>query len=445
MAEAITAAKGRRGRPPARRAARAHQGDRDLRGDRRAVPRRDRRRDRRGRPRRLSVPGRADGAAGQSAGQVRSVAAHGIPVHGRGLCSSCRRDGDARVPGPQVRPFVHGLSTRDWRALHPRVTHSRSDFPTASSSLPSPAPTVRVGEPWSKPSTTPAPARSGRPSRRVAGARVPPARPRGRGVPPRGDAALQRRGVGRHRDLLGRATSTSRRTATSSRAIQALMERGEAIDAVTVTDELKRSGLLEQVGDPSIFISLQANTPSIANARHYAQIVEEHALLRTPHRCGRRDRRHRLLGPRGREGGGRRGRADGLQRRRAADGRHHAAAARAARAGPGPDRGAGPARLDTSPAWPRATTSWTGSCSASSRPRLNIVGRPPGMGKTSFALGVLAHVGLEVGRPAPAVLARDGPSRADPAPPGLRGGGQRPEPADRADPGPRTGARSAWP
>jgi replicative DNA helicase len=63
-------------------------------------------------------------------------------------------------------------------------------------------------------------------------------------------------------------------------AIRALIERGEPIDAVTVTDELQRSGLLEAVGDPSVFISLQANTPSIANARHYAAIVEEHALLR---------------------------------------------------------------------------------------------------------------------------------------------------------------------
>ena len=49
---------------------------------------------------------------------------------------------------------------------------------------------------------------------------------------------------------------------------------------MTVTDELQRSGLLEAVGDPSVFISLQANTPSIANARHYAAIVEEHSLLR---------------------------------------------------------------------------------------------------------------------------------------------------------------------
>jgi replicative DNA helicase len=63
-------------------------------------------------------------------------------------------------------------------------------------------------------------------------------------------------------------------------AIVALFERGEPIDAVTVTDELRRAGLVEAVGDPATLVSLQANTPSIANAAHYARIVEEHALLR---------------------------------------------------------------------------------------------------------------------------------------------------------------------
>ncbi len=63
-------------------------------------------------------------------------------------------------------------------------------------------------------------------------------------------------------------------------AIIALFERGEAIDAVTVRDELTRSGLIDSVGDPAVLVSLQANTPSIANAVHYARIVEEHALLR---------------------------------------------------------------------------------------------------------------------------------------------------------------------
>lgn len=63
-------------------------------------------------------------------------------------------------------------------------------------------------------------------------------------------------------------------------AVMALSERGEPIDAVTVTDELRRSGMLEAVGDPSLLVSLQAATPSVANAAHYAHIVEEHALLR---------------------------------------------------------------------------------------------------------------------------------------------------------------------
>jgi replicative DNA helicase len=63
-------------------------------------------------------------------------------------------------------------------------------------------------------------------------------------------------------------------------AITALYARGEPADPVTVADELRRSGLLEAVGDPSVLISLQVNTPSTANAAHYARIVEEHALLR---------------------------------------------------------------------------------------------------------------------------------------------------------------------
>jgi replicative DNA helicase len=63
-------------------------------------------------------------------------------------------------------------------------------------------------------------------------------------------------------------------------AIVSLFERGEPADAVTVRDELTRSGMIESVGDPAVLVSLQSNTPSIANALHYARIVEEHALLR---------------------------------------------------------------------------------------------------------------------------------------------------------------------
>ncbi|HUC35713.1 MAG TPA: replicative DNA helicase [Acidimicrobiales bacterium] len=63
-------------------------------------------------------------------------------------------------------------------------------------------------------------------------------------------------------------------------AICSLYSRGEPSDPVTVADELRRSGVLESIGEPSILLSLQVNTPSTANASHYARIVEEHSLLR---------------------------------------------------------------------------------------------------------------------------------------------------------------------
>ena len=63
-------------------------------------------------------------------------------------------------------------------------------------------------------------------------------------------------------------------------AITSLYSQGEPADWVTVTEELRRRGLLENIGDPSVFVSLQANTPSIGNAENYAKIIEEHALLR---------------------------------------------------------------------------------------------------------------------------------------------------------------------
>jgi replicative DNA helicase len=182
-------------------------------------------------------------------------------------------------------------------------------------------------------------------------------------------------------------------------AIRALMERGEPIDAVTVTDELQRSGLLEAVGDPSVFISLQANTPSIANARHYATIVEEHALLR------------RLIGTAGEI-------ADlgysvpedveaavdeaeqmmfDVAERRTTDTMEplHELLVK------GLDRieelGQRGSELTGVPTGYHELDKILLGLQPSS---LVIVGARPGMGKTSFALGILAHVGMVAQRPA---------------------------------------------
>ena len=63
-------------------------------------------------------------------------------------------------------------------------------------------------------------------------------------------------------------------------AILSLYEQGEPADPVTVADELRRVDLLEAIGGAAVLVSLQANTPATSNAARYARIVEEHALLR---------------------------------------------------------------------------------------------------------------------------------------------------------------------
>ena len=63
-------------------------------------------------------------------------------------------------------------------------------------------------------------------------------------------------------------------------AITILTARGEAVDPITVGEELRRRDLLDAIGGASTLISLQANAPGTANAAYYARIVRDHALLR---------------------------------------------------------------------------------------------------------------------------------------------------------------------
>lgn len=63
-------------------------------------------------------------------------------------------------------------------------------------------------------------------------------------------------------------------------AMYSLYGTGEPIDPVTVAEQLRRAGILDALGGKSTLLRIQAATPASANARHYAQIVEELALLR---------------------------------------------------------------------------------------------------------------------------------------------------------------------
>jgi replicative DNA helicase len=63
-------------------------------------------------------------------------------------------------------------------------------------------------------------------------------------------------------------------------AIKRLYERSEPIDALTVSEFLAQQGELEQVGGREVVSNLASTVPVAGNARHYARIVQQNALLR---------------------------------------------------------------------------------------------------------------------------------------------------------------------
>ncbi len=63
-------------------------------------------------------------------------------------------------------------------------------------------------------------------------------------------------------------------------AIRGLNATGQPIDAVTVADELRRAGLLDEIGGAELLLELQNATPAISNASRYAKIVQDTAVLR---------------------------------------------------------------------------------------------------------------------------------------------------------------------
>src|SRR3981189_3792105 len=57
-------------------------------------------------------------------------------------------------------------------------------------------------------------------------------------------------------------------------------ETQQAIDLVTLTDQLHRSGELESSGGPAYIAQLMDGVPHVTNVEHYARIVKEKSLLR---------------------------------------------------------------------------------------------------------------------------------------------------------------------
>lgn len=70
------------------------------------------------------------------------------------------------------------------------------------------------------------------------------------------------------------------------RAIEALVEAGQPMDVVTLSEWLKAQGLLDEAGGLAYLGALARDTPSSANIRAYADIVREKSVLRNLIRAG---------------------------------------------------------------------------------------------------------------------------------------------------------------
>jgi replicative DNA helicase len=70
------------------------------------------------------------------------------------------------------------------------------------------------------------------------------------------------------------------------RSALSLYAKGEPVDAITVADQLAERGELDEIGGTGRIHELASLVPAAANARHYALIVRETAILRGLIRAG---------------------------------------------------------------------------------------------------------------------------------------------------------------
>jgi replicative DNA helicase len=64
-------------------------------------------------------------------------------------------------------------------------------------------------------------------------------------------------------------------------AILNLFDRNEAIDLITLTEELKNTSLLDSCGGPAYISRLTSAVPTSANVKYYAQIVQDCSMRRS--------------------------------------------------------------------------------------------------------------------------------------------------------------------
>ena len=239
-------------------------------------------------------------------------------------------------------------------------------------------------------------------------------------------------GAGQRAGPAARPTSTDPAHQHIFDAIRALYSSGGPVDTVTVADELRRAGLLDEVGGSEAMHELQNATPAISSAGHYAKIVQDTAMLR------------RLIYVAGDIAELAYSEPDDVTKaldeaetkvfkvaeQRVTDSTRQLD--QLLSGGDGPARRRRSTAATRSPASPPATPTSTSCCPVSSRARSTSSAPDPAMGKTAFGLGMATHVAQTRPEAGARVLARDGPRRADAAHPVERGAGRLDEDPHRS-------------
>jgi len=95
-----------------------------------------------------------------------------------------------------------------------------------------------------------------------------------------GSMLLDREAIARSIEMLDDSAFYAEANKEIFRAIVKLYDSGEAVDIVTLIEELKKRNALDKVGGPAYVTGLAGSIPTSANLEHYAKIVQEKCLLR---------------------------------------------------------------------------------------------------------------------------------------------------------------------
>jgi replicative DNA helicase len=95
-----------------------------------------------------------------------------------------------------------------------------------------------------------------------------------------GAMLLEKEAISRVLEVLDEEAFHAERNRRIFRAMVALFERSEPADVITIAEELRRQGQLEQVGGETYLVELTMKVSSAANVEYHARIVLEKALMR---------------------------------------------------------------------------------------------------------------------------------------------------------------------